>query len=368
MARQDRVTDLNIVMLSRYDRTGASSRLRMFQYAPYLEDHGCSVVKAPFFDSAYLTHLYSGRHDATAAARSYLGRLRQLLQTRKADLLWIEKELLPWIPWIIERTLIPRGTPVVTDYDDAIFHRYDLHGSGVVRRLLGTKIDNLMKHSRLVLAGNTYLKNRAHAAGARRIEIVPTVVDIESYAAKTFLAGSRTPYIGWIGTPSTWKQYVTPMMPLLGGIIETHSARMMAVGAGQAADLHPLLDILPWSEESEVAMIQKMDIGIMPLTDTPWARGKCGYKLIQYLACGLPVVASPVGVNADLIEHGVNGFLASTHAEWRSALGKLLSDADLRLRMGAAGRRKIELDYSLQIWGPRVACMLRDATVPGGVV
>lgn len=103
----------------------------------------------------------------------------------------------------------------------------------------------------------------------------------------------------------------------------------------------------------------------MPLTDTPWARGKCGYKLIQYMACGLPVIASPVGVNTEIVEHGVNGFLASTEAEWIEALRTLLSDAALRARMGEAGRRKVERDYSLQVWGPRVAQILRDAANQG---
>jgi hypothetical protein len=112
-------------------------------------------------------------------------------------------------------------------------------------------------------------------------------------------------------------------------------------------------------EETEVSAIQSMDIGVMPLTDTPWARGKCGYKLIQYMACGLPVIASPVGVNKDIVEHGVNGFLAETDKEWCSAIETLLSDSELRRRMGAAGRKKVEESYSLQVWGPRVAQMLR---------
>jgi hypothetical protein len=101
-----------------------------------------------------------------------------------------------------------------------------------------------------------------------------------------------------------------------------------------------------------------MDIGIMPLTDTPWSRGKCGYKLIQYMACGLPVVASPVGVNTHIVEHGVNGFLAASDAEWRDALYKLARDPGLRQKMGTAGRLKVETDYSLAAWGPRVAAML----------
>jgi len=103
-----------------------------------------------------------------------------------------------------------------------------------------------------------------------------------------------------------------------------------------------------------------MDIGVMPMPDTPWTRGKCGYKLIQYMACGLPVVAAPVGVNAEIVEHGVNGFLASTDQEWREALSTLLANPELRRRMGAAGRKKVEEHYSLQVWGPRVAELLRS--------
>jgi hypothetical protein len=254
---------------------------------------------------------------------------------------------------------------MVTDYDDAVFHRYDLHGSSGIRRVLGTKIDKVMRHSSTVFAGNTYLADRARAAGAPRVEIVPTVVDVDSYNFKSSAIECGRRHIGWIGTPGTWKEYMTPMMPLLGSIAETHGARVLTIGAGQAAEPHPVLDSLPWSEESEVALIHKMDIGIMPLTDTPWALGKCGYKLIQYMACGLPVVASPVGVNADIVEHGVNGFLASTDAEWRDAIGTLLSVPDLRRRMGAAGRKKVERDYSLQVWGPRVAAMLRDVALRG---
>jgi glycosyltransferase involved in cell wall biosynthesis len=103
-----------------------------------------------------------------------------------------------------------------------------------------------------------------------------------------------------------------------------------------------------------------MDIGIMPLTDTPWANGKCGYKLLQYMACGLPVIASPVGVNEKIVEHGVNGFLAQTDEDWKFYIKKLLSDSDLRCRMGAAGRKKVEKEFSLQVWGPHVAKTMQE--------
>ena len=114
---------------------------------------------------------------------------------------------------------------------------------------------------------------------------------------------------------------------------------------------------VPWTEAAEVAAIAEFDVGIMPLADEPWERGKCGYKLIQYMACGLPVVASPVGVNRQIVEHGVNGFLAETPTQWDEALRTLLADPALRQRMGQAGRQKVERQFSLQVTGPKVGCL-----------
>ena len=277
----------------------------------------------------------------------------------KADAIWLEKEALPWVPAGLEKGLWPKDVPVISDYDDAVFHRYDLHRLGAVRRCLGRKIDHVMTRSDLVMAGNAYLAERAEKARARRVEIVPTVVDTDVYTMAKPNIDRDGPFMGWIGTPSTWTEYMEPMIELLASVAAETGARLRAVGAAKSA-AHPILDTLPWSEKSEVALIQSMDIGLMPLTDTPWARGKCGYKLIQYMACGLPVVASPVGVNTEIVDQGVNGFLASTETEWREALVTLLRDPDLRAQMGSAGRAKIEAEYSLQTWGPKVAKMLKE--------
>lgn len=333
----------------------------MFQYEPALRGLGINVKYSPFFSNEYLTLIYGGQRARASVISAYLRRLLQMGAGFSADLLWIEKEALPWVPFLIERAFIPKSSPIVMDYDDAVFHRYDLHPSFFVRRLLASKIDRLMAVSDLVIAGNAYLAARAEAAGARHVEIVPTVVDLEAYRPAVARPVSDSGTIGWIGTPSTWTEFLAAMMPLLLDVVGREGGRVMAVGAGRSATSHPLFDNLPWSEDTEITQIQAMDIGIMPLTDTPWARGKCGYKLIQYMACGLPVVASPVGVNAEIVEHGVNGFLASSETEWREALASLLCDPVLRQKMGAAGRQKVEKEFSLQVWGPRVATMLRDA-------
>jgi glycosyltransferase involved in cell wall biosynthesis len=349
---------VSVLALTRYTRLGASSRLRTLQYQPLLERSGFEFEHAAFFDDGYLRGLYGGGAPRRGLFGHFGRRFGDLRRVPHPDLIWLEYEALPWMPWAIEAAMWPRGVPVVADYDDAIFHRYDRHRRSLVRSILGSKIDRVMARAELVTAGNAYLADRAHAAGTERVEIVPTVVDLDAYhvAARP----NATHCVGWIGTPQTWAELARPIHATLLPVLTARGATFRAVGAALAAEDGDRLEIRPWSEATEVAAIQEMDIGIMPLPDTPWARGKCGYKLIQYMACGLPVVASPVGVNVEIVEHGVNGFLARTDAEWRDAIATLLADLELRARMGAAGRRKVEEHYSLQVWGPRVAQMLRS--------
>jgi len=136
--------------------------------------------------------------------------------------------------------------------------------------------------------------------------------------------------------------------------------RVVGAGPSAAEEAFPGLELLDWAEESEVADVQGMDIGVMPVPDEIWAKGKSGFKLIQYMACGLPVVASPVGVNREIVEHEKTGLLATGAAEWRDALDLLISDSDLRARMGAAGRTRAEEKYSLRAHAPRLVQLLRD--------
>ena len=356
---------MKIALLTKYGDLAASTRQRFNIYQPYLGDAGFELVSRPLLDDAYLNELYAGRRrDRIHVAGRYFDRLRWLLSAPDVDVIWLHCELFPYLPGVIEHLARWPRKPIVFDYDDAIFHNYDLHSSRFFRSVLGKKLHITLGAAEIAFCGNAYLADYARPF-CQRVEIVPTVVDVGVYTERQPAAPTAALNFGWIGTPSTWAEYMAPMMPHLTATAATEHARIIAVGAGRAASADPLLDNLPWSEETEVARIHEMDIGIMPLTDTPWARGKCGYKLIQYMACGLPVVASPVGVNAEIVEHGVNGFLASTTAEWRDALTTLLRDPALRARMGQEGRRKVERSYSLQVWGPRVATLLRDVALSG---
>lgn len=336
------------------------------QYLPHLEVAGFDVDLKSFFDADYLPSLYAGRKPSSAIWRSYARRLQDLVQAKgKADLIWLEKEALPWVPSVLEGRLMPSGIPVVSDFDDAVFHRYDMHRLQPVRTLLGRKFSHVMKDSASVFAGNGYLADYARKAGAAATEIIPTVVDVEHYRVKVDSVNVDEPVIGWIGTPSTWRECVEPFLPLFRGVAQTSGARIHAVGVRMTSSEEEGIHFLPWNEEGEIERINAMDIGVMPLPDTPWMRGKCGYKLIQYMACGLPVVASPVGVNAEIVEHGVNGFLAETPDDWSRALKTLICNPELRRQMGVAGRERVEERYSLQVYGPRVASLLSDIAARG---
>lgn len=349
---------MNILLLCRYAGLGASSRVRFGQYLPHLEAAGWKVDVAPFFSDEYLQALYRGKPRTVEAVRGYWHRLLSLFRANRYSVLWIEKEVFPFMPAFAERLLNLAGIRFVVDYDDAMFHRYDQHQSFLVRTLLGKKIDAVMRHATLVVAGNNYLANHARAAAARQVAIVPTVVDLNRYQVAP-ASKSHSPVIGWIGSPAT-SHYLSGIAPVCRTLCADTNAKFVAVGASKEGLNGVPIEVREWSEDSEVSSIQAFDIGIMPLTDSPWERGKCGYKLVQYMACGLPVVASPVGANREIVEHGVNGFIASTASEWEQALRMLLKNDSLRKSMGAKGRESIEAKYSLQVQAPRLQSLLRE--------
>lgn len=351
-----------VLALTRYARLGASSRVRFYQYAEHLAAAGVPLTLEPLLDDDYLHARYAGRTAWLPTVRGYLRRFRALREAAAADsLLWIEKELAPWLPAWLE-LLVVGDRPFVLDLDDAIFHNYDLGASALLRRLYGTKIDRLMRAASVVTVGNEYLAERARRAGARDVRYVPTAVDLRRYEVRHPPETADSPIgIVWIGSPAT-VHYLAIVAPALQALSRERSVALHVIGGGSFALPGVTVVNLPWSDDTEVRNIQRCDIGIMPLPDSPWERGKCGYKLIQYMACGLPVVASPVGINRDIVRPGCEGYLAARTDEWIQALSALAQDGLLRKRMGEQGRRRVELEYSTRATGPLVVRSLRDAS------
>jgi glycosyltransferase involved in cell wall biosynthesis len=356
---------VKLLILSKYGRLGASSRLRSYQYVPFLRARGHVVTLAPLLGDDYVQQLYSDRVSRALVASAYARRIATMLLTNRYDVVWAEKEMLPWLPSWVERLLLRGRTRLVLDYDDAVFHRYDCHPSALVRATLGRKIDRLMRCAHVVVVGNAYLGDRARRAGANRVELLPTAVDTVRYA----MAASKerlepaVKTVGWIGSPSTAK-HLRMLAPVVREVA-TSGVRFVAVGPNpdQVADLP--IEVRPWAEDTEVEEISKFDVGVMPLPDHPFERGKCGYKLVQYMACGKPVVASPVGANAEIVRDGIDGVLARDEEEWKRALIALLGDSELRLRMGRAGRERMEQEYSSAVVAPRLERILRACAGDG---
>ena len=346
------------LVFAKYGTQAASTRQRITQAEPYLNAAGITLEVAPLFDNAYLAQLFGeGKRDPWRMMAAYLKRLRLLLSMGQYDFLWVHYELFPYLPGALERLIGWADKPVLYDYDDATFHQYDQHKNPFIRALLGNKLAPLLRRSDVAMCGNAYLRAYADRY-CKRTEIIPTVVDVEVYQPKPLRLEGK-PVLGWIGSPSTWS-YGKALAPVLTEFVQNDQLSVLVVGAGHAADKSLPFEFRDWVEEREVADVQAMDIGIMPIPDAPWARGKCGYKLIQYMACGLPVIASPVGVNTEIVQHGVNGFLASTESEWREAIARLAGDAELRARMGQAGRQAVEEKYSIQRYGPRIAQLIQE--------
>lgn len=351
---------LRVLFLSKYGERAASCRYRFTQYFPYLKQHDIECTISPLLDDSYLEHKFStGKSSLIDVTACFFRRFRSIIESSSFDLIVLHCESFPYFPPVFEKIIKCAGIPYIYDYDDAIFHNYDLHPNDIIKLLLKNKLKPIISNARFVLAGNHYLADYANKLNSNVI-ILPTVVDIDKYLVVDAKQHKSPFTIGWIGSPST-SNYLEDIIQTLDHVCNRGDSVVRLVGAQNIFSGNMNIDVIPWSQKNEVTDIQSFDVGIMPLPDTPWARGKCGFKLIQYMACGLPVVASPVGVNKEIVENGVNGFLATTPKEWQSALEILKADQELRSRMGAAGRKKVEEHYSLQAVADQFVNIIKEA-------
>lgn len=333
-----------VLALTKYDRLGASSRLRFLQYVELLQDMGISVDVMPLLRDRYLDILYNqGRRSQFEILIGAMKRMRDVSQLSRFDAVWLEGELLPWLPVSIERWLLRKVKHLVVDYDDPIYLRYNCEGA-TASIFYSQKIEKIMRSATTVVAANSNLANHAQEIGAKDIRIIPTVIDLERYRSTPSPTKSQLPAIGWIGSPST-AEYLSPVLPILSSLAESNRARVVLIGTGEIS-IDSCIEVVDWEEESEIAHLDELDIGIMPLPDDEWANGKSGYKMFQYMAMSLPIVASPVGTSADIIRESGAGLLATHASDWSEKLETLLRDPELRRQMGRQGRELVEQSYN----------------------
>lgn len=359
---------IKVLALTPIPEEGAGCRFRVSQYVPYLRSAGFDVTISPFYTPEFFRLVYQrGRYLRKAWSFSVLAlrRLRELFTLGEYDLVLLYREAIPLGPPLIEWLVARRGLPIVYDFDDAIFLPNVSEANRAFAFLKNPgRVARIIDLSRHVVVGNEYL-----AAYARQhnpaVTVIPTAVDTDRFVPRTAPVKPERPLVvGWIGSPTTFP-YLEALAGVLREVARRHEFILKVSGAGRPVSFPGVTtEEVPWSLAAEVSLFNTCDIGVYPLTDDEWSKGKCGFKAIQCLACGVPVVAAAVGVNREIIEDGVNGFLAATPAEWVAKLERLLTDAPLRARLAAAGRRTIEERYSVQVTAPRLAAVLASALGP----
>ena len=342
---------------------GPSSRFRVYQFLPYLEQHGIAATVRPLVSSGIAQELYrhgSFARKATITSKALLRRCGDVLRASRHDVVYILREAFPFGPPALERLLMRTAGRLIFDFDDAIYAPSLAYPNPLDRLRDWRKPAKLISAANQVVAGSEYLADYARRfAPASRVSVLPTVVDPDIYRPAASSPRDGTVTIGWIGTPRG-SSYLKELIPVFSQLAARHPAvRFCFVGAeGFDAPSLPI-EFKPWSLAEEVSDIQTFDIGIMPLSDDEETRGKCGFKLIQYMSVGVPPVCSPVGANVQIVQNGKSGFYADSPGDWLNSLTALIADSALRKRMGQAGRERVISMFSLGVTAPRLLHIIR---------
>ncbi len=346
---------LTVSYFAKSTSVGPTSRYRIFQFLPVLREHGVECTVCPLFEETYCEIIEIPSPFLRVMTKiayvigRFLRRAWDVLTIGDVDLVVIEGQLFPYMPAFSERVLARLGYRLIIEFDDAIYltrgHRW--------------KIPALLRMASGAIVGNEVLAQYARRY-ATQVLVVPTVVDTQRFIPvkrKARLIGTATKdpvTVVWIGLAYNLG-YLDIVAPVLKEMQDKGLIKFRVVCSRPPRLPGLMVEFRAWQLDQEVSLLQDCDIGIMPLPDTEWARGKCALKLLQYMSVGMATVASPVGVNREIISDGETGFLAVTEQDWRNSLAQLCQDASLRERMGRAARTTVEERYSLRVWGPRLA-------------
>jgi len=353
---------MKVLFIVPYPIEGASNRYRVYQYLPYLRSHGIEATVRPFVDSSGFYHLLyqPGQvgYKIAYVIRSTFRRLVDLLRTRYFDIVFIHREALPFGPPLFERLVSLIERPIIFDFDDAIyllnFHKVNRWVSWLKKP---DKTSQIIRYSAHVIAGNETLRRYA-AQFNKNVTVIPTSINTDLYPIRSATSPVHKPVtIGWIGSSTTVKD-LHQLDRVFQELARRYAIRVRVVG-GQYELPGVDLDCRPWSLANEITDLHSFDIGVMPLPDNEWTRGKCGFKALQYMGVGIPAVVSPVGVNTKIVTDGVNGYLADSDETWLVRLSALIEDPTLRQRLGLAGRATVEEQYSVKVNAPKLLRIFR---------
>ncbi|MCB2379735.1 glycosyltransferase family 4 protein [Hymenobacter sp. BT635] len=328
-----------------------SQRFRFEQYLHFLAGAGHTYQLESFISDATWSILYKPGHTLSKALGIIGGFLRRFLllfSVPKADFVFIHREASPIGPpifeWLIAKVF---GKRIVYDFDDAIWIPNTSAANSIVAGVKWHhKVGSISRWAYKISCGNTYLRDYARQFNSNAV-VNPTTIDTVNLHNQVKDQRTDKLVIGWTGTHSTMK-YLEQVVPVLAEL-EQHYAFEFRVISNQEPQL-PLrsLSFRPWRKDTEIDDLLTFNIGLMPLEDDPWAKGKCAFKALQYMALGVPAMVSPVGMNSEVVTDGVNGYICASYQDWYQGLEKLLKDHDLRTRFGQAARATIEARFSVE--------------------
>lgn len=347
---------MKILFLTQYGALAASSRTRVFHYLPYLKKNGhhCEVIAvlpaANISSAQILVTRQLWRkliYYIWAFWRTLICGLKVRWRAGRCDLVFLQKVIFPApLRWLFRFC----RTPIVYDFDDAIFTTEVRHQNWLAARK--NRRNAIGVPAMLQLASLAIIENEYTASFAARYcahtAIITGPIDTDRYSPKPRVETRPEVVLGWIGSASTLA-YLTMLRTALENLgRDFEHVCLHVVGAQAGIELECMRVVAKaWSPEEEVEDLRSFDIGLMPMPDDEWTRGKGGYKLLQYMAMALPVVTSPVGINRQIVSDGQEGFWAETTGQWQEKIGCLIKDLELRRRMGRAGREKMQREYSL---------------------
>ena len=338
-----------VYFYTKHENKGASSRYRSIQYFPMLRESGFEVIQRYLFSDAYLESKYKkNKIYLIYAIAAYLRRLLHILMDfRSSNVIYVEKEFFPYLPPFFEFLAKVIRLKYIVDYDDAVWHNYDSNRFRFIRYLLSNKHKKIIGYAEKVVVGNDYLAQYAlKFHPKKKVTIIPTALSSNRYASDKLSRADNATDIVWIGSPSTSK-YIIEIDSELKKITDRYNVVVRLIGFDSylADQLSCKNLVIEWNEFTELTELSKGCLGIMPLVDRPFERGKCGFKLIQYMALGLPILGSPIGVNDSIIIDNVNGYKCSTASDWSEKIEYLILNPELRQTLGERGRKIFINEY-----------------------